>query len=200
MMSALPKQRLFTDEEYLMLEERATRRSEFYYGEIFAMAGASRRHNIIAGNAYANLHAQLRRKPCEIYQNDMRVKIHKNFYTYPDVVVVCGEPKIERRGGENLLNPTVLIEVLSPSTEQFDRSEKAKNYRTIESLQELILISQHKSNIEHYARQSTGAWLISEITDAQTVLKLDSIECRLDLADVYEKVEFDAEETTDEVL
>ena len=130
----------------------------------------------------------------------MRVKIHKNFYTYPDVVLVWGEPKIERRHGENLLNPTVLIEVLSPSTEQFDRSEKAKNYRTIESLQELILISQHKSNIEHYARQSTGAWLISEITDAQTVLKLDSIECHLDLADVYEKVEFDAEETTDEVL
>lgn len=199
-MSALPKQRLFTDEEYLMLEERATRRSEFYFGEIFAMAGAIRRHTVISTNVAANLHGQLRRRPCEVYQNDMRVKIHKNFYTYPDVVVVCGEPKIERRGGENLLNPTVLIEVLSPSTEQFDRSEKAKNYRTIESLQELILISQHKSNIEHYARQSTGAWLISEITDAQTVLKLDSIECRLDLADVYEKVEFDAEETTDEVL
>jgi Uma2 family endonuclease len=200
MMSALPKQRLFTDEEYLMLEERATQRSEFYFGEIFAMAGATRRHNVISTNVTANLHAQLRRRPCEVYQNDMRVKIHKNFYTYPDVVVVCGEPKIERRHGENLLNPTVLIEVLSPSTEQFDRSEKAKNYRTIASLQELILISQHKPNIEHYARQSTGAWLISEITDAQTVLKLDSIECQLDLADVYEKVEFDAEETTDEVL
>ena len=199
-MSALPKQRLFTDEEYLILEERATRRSEFYFGEIFAMAGATRRHNVISTNVAANLHGQLRRRPCEVYQNDMRVKIHKNFYTYPDVVIVCGEPKIERRRGENLLNPTVLIEVLSPSTEQFDRSEKAKNYRTIASLQELILISQHKPNIEHYARQSTGAWLISEITDAQTVLKLDSIECRLDLADVYEKVEFDAEEITDEVL
>lgn len=199
-MSALPKQRLFTDEEYLILEERATRRSEFYFGEIFAMAGATRRHNVISTNVAASLHGQLRRRPCEVYQNDMRVKIHKNFYTYPDVVVVCGEPKIERRGGENLLNPTVLIEVLSPSTEQFDRSEKAKNYRTIGSLQELILISQHKSNIEHYARQSTSAWLISEITDAQTVLKLDSIECQLDLADVYGKVDFDAEETTDEVL
>ena len=199
-MSALPKQRLFTDEEYLILEERATRRSEFYFGEIFAMAGATRRHNVISTNVTASLHAQLRRRPCEVYQNDMRVKIHKNFYTYPDVVVVCGEPKIERRRGETLLNPTVLIEVLSPSTEQFDRSEKAKNYRTIASLQELILISQHKPNIEHYARQSTGAWLISEITDAQTVLRLDSIECRLDLADVYEKVDFDTEETTDEVL
>ena len=199
-MSALPKQRLFTDEEYLILEEKAERRSQFYYGEIFAMAGASRRHNIIAGNAYANLHAQLRRKPCEIYQNDMRVKIHKNFYTYPDVVVVCGEPKIERKRGENLLNPTVLIEVLSPSTEAFDRSQKAKNYRTMDSLQELILISQDKPGVEHYARQPNGAWLISEITDARQVLKLDSIGCALDLADVYERVEFDAEETTDEVL
>jgi Uma2 family endonuclease len=200
MVSALPKQRLFTAEEYLMLEERATRRSEFYFGEIFAMAGATRRHNVISTNVASNLHGQLRRRPCEVYQNDMRVKIHKNFYTYPDVVVVCGEPKIERRGGENLLNPTVLIEVLSPSTEQFDRSEKAKNYRTIESLQELILISQHKPNIEHYARQSTGAWLISEITSLEAVLTLNSIECALYLADVYEKVEFDTEETTDEVL
>jgi Uma2 family endonuclease len=202
MMSALPKPRRFSDEEYLMLEEKAERRSQFYLGEIFLMAGATRRHNVISTNVTANLHAQLRRKPCEIYQNDMRVKIHKNFYTYPDVVVVCGEPKIERRHGENLLNPIVLIEVLSRSTEQFDRGEKAKNYRTIDSLQELILISQDKPGIEHYARQPNGAWLISEITGAQAVLKLDSIECELHLADIYERVDFDTitEDLTDEVL
>lgn len=200
MMTPLPKQRLFSEEEYLTLEEKATSRSEFYFGEIYAMAGATRRHNIIAGNAYASLHAQLRRRQCEVYQNDMRVKIHKDFYAYPDVVVVCGTPKIERRYGENLLNPTVLIEVLSPSTEAFDRSAKAKHYRTIDSLQELILISQDKPGVEHYAKQTSGAWLISEIDDARAVLDLNSIECRLDLADVYEKVEFDAEEANDEVL
>lgn len=200
MMSALPKQRLFTDEEYLILEEKAERRSQFYFGEIFAMAGATRRHNLISTNVTASLHSQLRRRPCEVYQNDMRVKIHKNFYTYPDVVVVCGTPKIERRYGENLLNPTVLIEVLSPSTEAFDRSAKAKHYRTIDSLQELILISQDKPGVEHYAKQEGGAWLISEITNARAVLKLDSIECALDLADVYERVEFDAEEASDEIL
>lgn len=199
-MSALPKQRLFTDDEYLTLEENAELRSQFYYGEIFAMAGATRRHNVISTNVAANLHAQLRRQPCEVYRNDMRVKVHKNFYTYPDVVVVCGEPKIERKRGENLLNPTVLIEVLSPSTEAFDRSEKAKQYRTIDSLQELVLISQDKPGVELYARQASGSWLISEITNLEAVLKLNSIECALDLADVYEKVDLEAEELTDDVL
>ena len=201
-MSALPKPRLFSDEEYLILEEKAERRSQFYQGEIFLMAGANRRHNVISTNVTANLHLQLRRKPCEIYQNDTCVKIHKNFYTYPDVVVVCGEPKIERRHGENLFNPTVLIEVLSRSTQQFDRGEKAKNYRTIDSLRELILISQDKPGIEHYARQASGAWLISEIAELQAVLKLDSIECELNLSDIYERVDFDqiAEDVTDEVL
>jgi Uma2 family endonuclease len=89
-MSSLPKPRLFTDEEYLILEERAEFRSQFYDGEIFAMAGANRRDNLISTNIAANLHAQFRGRPCEVYQNDMRVKVHKNFYTYPDIVIVCG--------------------------------------------------------------------------------------------------------------
>lgn len=199
-MSALPKPRLFTDDEYLLLEEHAESRSQFYYGEIFAMAGANRRHNIISTNVTASLHAQLRRRPCEVYQNDMRVKVHKNFYTYPDIVVVCGKPEIERKGGENLLNPTVLIEVLSRSTEKFDRNEKARQYRTLSSLKELVLISQDKPHIEHYARQESGSWLITEITALETVLKLNSIECELNLADVYEKADFTETETTDEVL
>ncbi len=127
-MTALPK-RIYRAEEYLALEESADYRSQFYGGEIYAMAGASRRHNVVAGNVYAALHFQLRQRPCEIYQNDMRVKVSADLYTYPDIVVVCGEPQIERKHGENLLNPLIIIEVLSPSTEKFDRGEKARLYR-----------------------------------------------------------------------
>ena len=135
-MTALPKP-IYNAEQYLALEEPADYRSQFYNGEIFAMAGASRRHNV-AGNIYANLHFQLRNRPFEIYQNDMRVKVSPNLYTYPDIVIVCSEPQIEKRHGENLLNPLVIIEVLSPSTEKFDRGERARLYRLMSSLKDYI--------------------------------------------------------------
>ena len=115
-MSAVPKP-IYSADQYLALEEGAEYRSQFYFGEIFAMAGASRRHNVIAGNLFSSAHGQLKGRRCEAYQNDMRLKVNRDFYTYPDIVIICGQPEIERKNGENLLNPTVLIEVLSPSTE-----------------------------------------------------------------------------------
>jgi len=195
-MSALPKPRLFTADEYLMLEDQAEYRSQYYCGEIFAMAGANRRHNLIGMNVAASLHSQLRKRPCEVYQNDMRVKVGDDFYTYPDVVVVCGEPKIERKGGENLLNPIVLFEILSRSTAQFDRNEKARQYRKIAALQELILISQNEPLIEQCVRQTNDSWLISEISGLDAAaLSLSSIECEIRLADIYERISFDETKT-----
>ncbi|MGI8640570.1 MAG: Uma2 family endonuclease [Pyrinomonadaceae bacterium] len=191
-MSALPKP-VYNLDEYLALEESAEYRSQFYNGEIFAMAGASRKHNIAAGNIYANLHFQLRNRPCEIYQNDMRIKVNAEFYTYPDIVVVCDEPQIEKKRGENLLNPLVIIEVLSPSTEKFDRGEKARLYRLMPSLKEYILISQDKPYIEHFVHQENGGWLLTEIAEMSEIFQLPTIFCELNLSDIYARINFDEE-------
>ena len=191
-MTALPKL-IYNAEEYLALEETADYRSQFYNGEIFAMAGASRRHNTIAMNTAGDLHFQLRSRPCEIYQNDMRVKVSQDLYTYPDIVIVCGEPRIEKKHGENLLNPLVIIEVLSSSTERFDRGEKARLYRLMPSLEEYVLISQDAMRVEHFARQKNGGWLLTELSNAADVLELPTVSCRVGLNDIYAKIDFSAE-------
>lgn len=191
-MTALPKP-IYNAEEYLALEEPADYRSQFYNGEIFSMAGASRRHNTASMNTAGSLHFQLRNRPCEIYQNDMRVKVSPDLYTYPDIVIVCGEPQIEKKHGENLLNPLVIIEVLSPSTEKFDRGEKARPYRLMPSLEEYVLISQDAMHIEHFVRQNNGGWLLTELSAADDVLELPTISCQVSLSDVYAKIDFSAE-------
>ena len=188
-MSALPKP-FYSADEYLVLEENADYRSQFYNGEIFAMAGASRRDNTVASNTLANLHFQLRNRDCEIYSSDMRVKISETLYTYPDIVIVCGEPQIEKKRGENLLNPVVLVEVLSPSTEKFDRGDKAQLYRSMPSLKEYVLIAQDKPYIEHYIRQENGGWLYTEISEMSDSLKFPTIECEVSLSEIYAKVDF----------
>lgn len=191
-MTALPKP-IYNADQYLALEETADYRSQFYEGEIFAIAGASRRHNTVAMNTAGNLHSQLRNRSCEIYQNDMRVKVAADFYTYPDIVIVCGEPQIEQKHGENLLNPQVIIEVLSPSTERFDRGEKARLYRLMPSLEEYVLISQNEMHIEHFVRQKNGGWLLTELSKATEILELPTISCQVDLSEIYAKIDFSVE-------
>jgi Uma2 family endonuclease len=191
-MSALPEAKM-TVEQYLAFERASETRHEFLNGEVFALAGASRKHNIIGGNVYASLHSLLRKRPCEVYQNDMRVKIRrKGHYAYPDIVVVCGTAKFEDDKQDTLLNPTVIVEVLSPSTEIYDRGMKFQYYRTVESLQEYVLISQDQIQIEHFTRQNDGLWLLSDLNRIDVALELPSIECKVPLADIYEKVEFDS--------
>jgi Uma2 family endonuclease len=192
-MSAVPQQ-VWTPESYLAFERESDTRHEYLAGEIFAMTGASENHNLITGNTLASLHTQLRRTPCRIYPSDMRLKVPAaGLYTYPDVTVVCGEPQFdEDEVPDTLLNPTVLIEVLSPSTENYDRGKKFQHYRTLESLQEYLLISQESARIEHYVRQGEQ-WLFSDAYRLEDVVKLPSIDCILALADVYEKVTFEPE-------
>ena len=151
---------------------------------------------MIAGNLYASAHGQLKGRRCEAYQNDMRVKVHPDFYTYPDIVVVCGEPEIERKNGENLLNPKVLIEVLSPSTEKFDRGDKFRFYRIMPSLREYVLVSQDRVNVEHYFRREDNSWLFTAINEVDAVLEMPSVGCAVNIADIYDKVDF-SEETSD---
>lgn len=178
-----------TPEEYLALERKADYKSEYLHGEIFAMTGASRKHNLIATNIVLSLGNQLRVKPCELYVNDMRVKVTAaGLYTYPDVAVVCGEPKFEDGLFDTLQNPTLLIEILSKSTERYDRIAKSDYYRTLDSLAEHLLVAQEEYKIEQYTRQPEGDWILVETSSLEGVVDLRSIDCSLALIDVYNKV------------
>jgi Uma2 family endonuclease len=189
-MSSQPQPR-FTPAEYLALERKALYKSEYLDGEIFAMSGASREHNLIALNVGAELRAALRQRPCEVYVGDMRVKVSPTgLYTYPDVVVACEEPQFEDAEVDTLLNPTVLVEVLSPSTEDYDQGKKFEHYRTLISLQEYLLVAQETPHLVHYVRQPDHTWVLSETRRLDDTLYLPSISCHLSLAEVYAKVSF----------
>ncbi len=187
------REQTWTVEQYLEFERTSEFKHEYLDGCIYAMAGASRHHNLIAGNTYASLHAQLRKGPCEVYPADMRVKVGAN-YAYPDVSVVCGTPQFTGDTPDTLANPMLIVEVLSPSTETHDRGTKSQHYRELDSLQEYLLIAQDSYRVEHYVRQHNGQWLLSDVVGIDAVLELASIGCTLSLADVYEKVTFEDEE------
>ncbi len=185
-------ERMFTELEYLDQERRAERRSEFYRGRIYAMAGASRAHNLIIVNLVRELSQKLKGRPCEVYASDMKVCIKPTgLYTYPDVTVVCGEPRFDDAQSDILLNPKIIIEVLSPSTEAYDRGDKFEHYRRLASLSDYILVSQHRCRIELFSRQADGRWLLVEISEPGANLTLDSIGCVLPLAEIYERVVFE---------
>ncbi len=187
-MSSQPKP-FFTPEEYLEIERKSEFRSEYYAGEMFALAGASKQHNLIAGNIFAAFHRQFIARSCNVYQSDMRVKVSATgLYTYPDVVVVCGEEKFDDSHRDLLLNPVVIVEVLSESTEGYDRGKKFEHYQQIESLTEYLLVAQEPYRIERYVRQTAAQWLYTEAHQAEDVVKLETIDCALALKDVYAKV------------
>lgn len=178
-----------TEEEYLRLEREGDIRHEFFGGEIFAMVGASREHNLIAGNTYAGLHGQLRKRPCELYTNDMRVTVGASgLYTYPDIIVTCGEPQFSDDTFDTLINPTVIIEVLSPSTESNDRGKKFQQYQKLRSLREYLLITQDAYHVDHYVRQGEINWPLTMYDGPEATIHLPSVDCTLALADTYEKV------------
>ncbi len=185
-------QQHFTPAEYLALEREASTRSEYVEGQIFAMAGASRQHNLITANVIRELGTQLRQKPCEVYPSDMRVKVSSTgLYTYPDVVVVCAEPEFEDAELDTLLNPTVLVEVLSKSTADYDRGQKFEQYRTLPSLREVLFIAQDSRHLVHYQRQSDGTWILSETRDPDDRLAMTAIGAEIPMAEVYAKVRFE---------
>jgi Uma2 family endonuclease len=187
-MSAEPHRRVSL-EDYMAAERQAETKSEYLSGEVFAMSGASRQHNLIVWNLSGTLYAQLKGRGCEAYVGDMRVHIPATgLYTYPDIAVACGEPRFEDAALDTLLNPTLLIEVLSPSTEGYDRGKKAAHYRTLDSLREYVLVSQEEARVELLTRQKEGHWLLSEASRLDETVTLSSIGCTLRLADVYERV------------
>ena len=187
-MATVAAQTYFTPEEYIALERKAEYKSEYFDGHIIAMAGASSAHNLITGDIFYGLYPQLIGHGCEIFTSDMRVRPSLgDAYFYPDVVVVCGEPEFEDDTFDTLLNPIVIVEVLSPSTEAYDRGEKFARYKHLTSLQEYLLVSQDKVSVEHHRRHGTQ-WMLSHYRALEDVLPLPSIGCELPLRDIYARV------------
>lgn len=185
-----------TPEQYLEIERKAEFKSEYYQGEMFpmggafGMAGAKEAHNLLVANAIAALHQLFRSRPCRVYPSDMRVQVKATgLYTYPDVVVVCGERQFADDQRDTLLNPNLLVEVLSPSTEAYDRGRKFEIYRSIESLGEYLLVCSDRVQVDLYTRQPDGRWLLTSASGVEASLDLESVGCRIGLGNLYEKVD-----------
>ncbi|MEY3220807.1 MAG: hypothetical protein RIT27_2164 [Pseudomonadota bacterium] len=180
-----------TSEEYLQLERQSETKHEYFEGEIFAMAGASRRHCKISANLMRIIGNKLYQTKCNVYANDFRVKIKETgLYTYPDVIITCGKEILEDQVKDTLLNPLIIIEILSPSTENYDRGKKFAHYRQIESLQNYVLVSQDEPHIELFERQIDQRWILSEKVGLENSIEIPAIDYMLSLAEVYDKVDF----------
>ena len=184
----------FSPEEYLAFERDAKTKHEYLDGEVYAMAGGSPSHNAISFNATVTIGSQIKGRNCRGYTADQKVRTDpQDLFSYPDITIVCGDPKFHDEKKDVILNPTVIIEVLSPTTEAYDRSEKFARYRTIQSLRDYLLIAQDRPCIEHFVRQKgKRLWLYNVETELSSSLWIESIKCDLKLADVYELVEFPA--------
>ena len=187
-MSTLTAQTYLTPGEYLTWERKQPFKNEYHNGYIIAMSGASRTHNLITMNIANQLYNQLMEQECEVYANEMRVRTSPTVsYFYPDVAVVCGEPRFEDDTFDTLINPIIVIEVLSPSTAAFDRGEKFEHYKQLASLQEYILISQDSVRVEHYRCEGTQ-WTHNRFQHLEDTLSLTSIECEVPLRAIYRRV------------
>jgi Uma2 family endonuclease len=192
-MSAQPRPRL-TPEEYLKIERAAECKSEYYDGHTYAMSGGSYAHGLIIANIVAKLWQGLAGKGCSVTASDVRLRVSAlGLYTYPDIAVVCGTPAFADDQADTLLNPALLIEVLSPSTEAHDRGFKFAQYRQLESLREYALVSQTEPRVEIFRRQASREWLLSESTGLDAACRFDSVGCGVALAEIYQQVSFSAE-------
>ena len=194
-MSTAPSQRRFTIAEYLALEEDSETKHEFYQGEIFAMAGATIPHNEISGNIYHSLRGRLGGTNCRPYGSDLRIRVKKpNLFTYSDTLVVCGKIEHAEESPHSITNPRVIFEVLSKSTENYDRGQKWEFYQQLDSLREYVLVSQEEAKVTRYFRDDGGAWRYILITGLQQTLALESVSCELPLSEIYDNVTFGPEE------
>ncbi|MBI5017514.1 MAG: Uma2 family endonuclease [Deltaproteobacteria bacterium] len=175
--------------EYLVMERSCREKHEYFAGEVFAMGGATESHNLLTANVVGGLWTQLRGRPCRVYPSDLRVLVSETgLYTYPDVVVVCGEPRFLDATRDTLLNPTLVVEVLSPSSEACDRGRKFEHYRKVPSLLEYVLVAQDAVRGEHYLRRDDGTWVYAEASGLEKSVALTSIQCTVSLADLYDNV------------
>ena len=194
---ALPVEKIpvrrFTPEEYMELEEQALEKSEYIDGFIYAMSGSTPKHALITANVIGNLVPGLKKGICRVYSGDLKIASDmRGHFTYPDAVVVCGKPRFHDKFQNVLLNPTVIIEVLSPSTEAYDRGDKFKRYRRIGSLTDYLLIAQDQPLVEHFSKQADG-WVMQDADKLSGKIKLKTLKMTLALTDLYDGIEFDTE-------
>lgn len=189
----------FTAAEYLRIERAATYRSEFYRGEMFAMADGSPKHSLIKMNLSGALWSRLRGHRCTAYDSDLRIRCPTGLYTYPDASVICGELEFDDEHKDTVLNPTLIVEVLSKTTEAYDRGKKFDHYRTIPALREYVLVAQDEPMMQRFLRNEDGTWTLTAVSGMDQVLAFKSIEVELPLAEVFDRVDFTAEETEDKV-
>lgn len=189
-MSAQVQPRL-TPEQYLELDRQSEIRNEYYDGRMFAMSGGKFNHARITANLSGDLRYALKKTPCGVASSDLRIRIAPDgLYTYPDITVVCGEPEFHDDKNDTLVNPILVVEVLSPSTEAYDRGFKAGQYRQMASLKEYALVSQFEARIEVFRRQESGAWLLWEYAGMDAACHFASVRCDIALADIYENIVF----------
>ena len=187
----LQEKNIISPEEYLTLERESSEKSEYFDGEMFAMAGASREHNQISSNIVRLLGNDLLEKPCSVFSSDMKVKVSAiKKYTYPDIVVVCGDEQYEDENRDVLLNPLVIIEILSDSTEAYDRGDKFLHYQLIDSFSEYILISQYFCKVEKFSRQRDDTWIYSKYINIKESVSIELLKSKLLLSEIYRKVNF----------
>lgn len=187
-----------TPVEYLARERAATYRSEYFDGEMFAMAGGSPRHSLIKVNVTGELRARLKGSPCTAYDSDLRILVSRTgLYTYPDASVICGPLEFEDEHRDTVANPTLLVEVLSESTEAYDRGKKFGHYRQIPALREYLLVSQEEPKIERFLRNQDGTWTLTEAAGLDATLPLPSLNVEISLREIYDKVDFSAPEAPD---
>jgi len=193
-MSSLPE-RVYTVEEYLALERAAEHRNEFIDGRIYPKPGGSLVHSSIVSNLLVGIHTRLRGGSCTVLASAMRIKVTRTeAYLYPDLVALCEPPLLEDEHEDTLLNPEIIVEVLSASTERYDRGDKFAHYRRIDSLREYILVAQDKVRIEQYVRHGEH-WMLSEISDLAGSVRIETLGCEVSLRDIYDRVEFPEQAT-----
>ena len=190
-MAVPAKKKSISISEYFEMEEKSDIRHEYYKGEIFAFAGASINHGRIIGNINSKFLQKLANKNCESFSSDLKVRIEEvDLFTYPDILVICDKPEFYKDRDDTVLNPVLIIEVLSGSTKNYDRGEKFEFYRTVKSLQDYILVDQRRVHVEHFVRSAENKWVLTETSDINSSLEISNLKLEISLEEIYDRVEF----------
>ena len=184
-------EKIYTAEDYLKFERRDAGKQEYSNGNVLNSTGSSRRHNLIGSNTTIAIGSRVRGHKCEVYVNDMRVKLAPHNYCYPDVVVVNGEPNFEGKELDILLNPTVIVEIMSKSTLYHDKTEKLDRYLAMESVKEIMLVKEEDMRVEHYHKQTINQWTYKIYGNREDVISIESINCKISLSEIYSQIKFD---------
>lgn len=184
-------EKVYTAEDYLKFDRRDAGNQEYSNGKVVNSTGSSRRHNLIGSNTTIAIGSRVRGHKCEVYVNDMRVKLSPHNYCYPDVVVVNGEPKFEGKELDILLNPTVIVEIMSRATLNHDKTEKLDRYLAMESVREIMLVKEEEMRVEHYFKQTQNQWTYKIYSNREDIISIESVNCKISLSEIYSQIKFD---------